>query len=147
MQSLDSNIKYLVDMCKATVETVGDVTLCKELPESTLEVVNEMIREVFHQSEVFSNLVSSDTSTQSFKLIPVKLSKEDLFRGGWWCKPSKENMQAMLQEGLTPFLNIDTFDSNDYASLECYTGCFSAYKSRNTKLKEIELINGSFYYV
>lgn len=141
------NIKDLVDICKTTVETVGDVTVCKELPESTLEVVNEMIREVFYGNVVFSNVVSSDTPTQSFKLIPVKLSKEELFRGGWWCKPSKENMQLMLQKGLTPFLDIDTIDISDYASLECYSGCFSAYKSRNTKLKEVELINGSFYYV
>lgn len=138
-----SNIKDLIDMCKTTVETVGDITVCKELPESTLEVVNEMIREVFYGNVVFSNI----KTTQSFKLIPVKLSKEELFRGGWWCKPSKENMQLMLQKGLTPFLDIDTIDISGYASLECYSGCFSAYKARNTKLKEVELINGSFYYV
>lgn len=143
MNNENSNIKALIDMCKTTVETVGDVTVCKELPESTLEVVNEMIREVFYRNVVFSNI----KTTQSFKLIPVKLSKEELFRGGWWCKPIKENMQVMLQEGLTPFLDIDTIDLSDYASLECYSGCVSAYKTRNTKLKEVGLINGSFYYV
>lgn len=171
MQGINSNtinnIKTLIDMCKTTFETVGDVTVCKELPESTLVVVHEMIREVFDKGvQPKDFIVNADrfeirnsrgeciyklgVNTEQSETNKA-LTKEDLLEGGWWTDATNINKEALIGLGLRVFGHNDNFDSPDFEyKIMYYSDSYEIVdqaKRLKTNLKEVELNNGSFYYV